>query len=57
MKILKKIAQTNGKELPENITLKPPDEMAKTSGSPLDLFRTAVMAKKTAVQMYAWYDK
>lgn len=54
MKILRRIAKTNRKELPENVTLKAPGKVAKTSGSPLDLFRPAVMARKTGVQFYAW---
>ena len=54
MKILRKVAKTNGKELPDDVTLKSPDRKAKTSGNIIDLFRTKSVAFKTIVQFYAW---
>ena len=53
MKILKKIAKTNKKELPDDVTLKAPDKEAKTSGNYIDFFRPKHVAINTVVQLYS----
>ena len=55
MKILRRIAKFNKKEIPNEITLKSPKKERDSSGSFLDLFRPLRMAKQTLVQFYAWY--
>ena len=55
MKVLRRIAKFNNKEIPSDIALKSPKKEKNSSGSLLDLFRSLHMAKQTMVQFYAWY--
>ena len=55
MKILRRIAKFNKREIPSEITLKSQSREGKTSGSLFDLFKPMYMAKQTLVQFYAWY--
>ena len=55
MKVLRRIAKFNNKEISNEITLIPPKQDENSSGSLLDLFRSLRMAKQTLVQFYAWY--
>ena len=55
MKILRRIAKFNKREIPNEITLKCSSKEENSSGSLLDLFRPLCIAKQTMVQFYAWY--
>jgi len=55
MKVLRRIAMFNNKEIPSEITLKSPIKEGNSPGSYLDLFRPLRMAKQALVQFYAWY--
>ena len=55
MKVLRRIAKFNKREIPNEITLKSPKKEGNSSGSYFDLFRPLRMAKQTLVQFYAWY--
>ena len=55
MKILRRIAKFNKKEIPSEITLKSQTGEGKTSGNFVDLLKPLYMAKQTSVQFYAWY--
>ena len=55
MKILRRIAKFNKREIPSEIALKSPEKEVNSSVSLLDLFRPLRIAKQTMVQFYAWY--
>eukprot|EP00795_Rhopilema_esculentum_P001039 gene1041-15367_t len=54
MKLLRRIAKFNKKELPDNVTLKAPFTGPKVKASPIDLFVPTKMALQSLVQSYAW---
>ena len=55
MKVLRRIARFNKREIPSDITLKAQRKEGKTSGGFFNLFKPMRMARQTSVQFYAWY--
>ena len=54
MKLLRRIAKFNKKQLPDNVTLKAPFVGPKVKTSPIDLFVPTKMALQSLVQSYTW---
>ena len=54
MKLLRRIAKFNKKQLPDNVTLKAPFVGPKGKTSPIDLFVPTKMALQSLVQSYTW---
>ncbi|XP_065065328.1 solute carrier family 22 member 15-like [Rhopilema esculentum] len=54
MKLLRRIAKFNKKQLPDNVTLKAPCTGPKVKANPIDLFVPTKMALQSLVQSYVW---
>ena len=55
MKILRRVAKMNKKQIPDNVTLKAPRiDASSEKARPLDLFRPMKMGLRTIIQAYAW---